>query len=413
LPSIGATFAPVRIRPFGRLLTSYAVNYLGDYVALVALAVLVYDETGDALATTALFIATQFLPAFFAPALTAKVDQMALRRVLPSIYLLEGLIFLALAVLAERFSLPVVLALALLDGVLMLSVRGLTRSAVSAVLQPSGLLREGNSLINVAFAAGNVGGAALGGALVGAYGVVTALSVNAASFAVIALLLSTTSALPEPEVVEREPFRQRIREGIEYARRQPLVRMLLGGEAIAIVLFTLIVPIEVIYAKETLGTDDAGFGALLAAWGAGVMLGSLVFIVARRRRPLVLILLSTALIGVAYLGMSVADTLLAACALSVVGGLGNGIQWVSVMTAIQETTPPDLQARTTGLLESIASAATGTGFLLGGIVTALASPRTAYATAGIGVLVLVAIATLARGTAARAGRNAATSVEHV
>ena len=44
------------------------------------------------------------------------------------------------------------------------------------------------------------------------------------------------------------------------------------------------------------------------------------------------------------------------------------------MTALQEATPDDLQARITGLLESIASAMTGVGFLIGGVVTAIASP---------------------------------------
>ena len=75
---------------FGRLLFSYTTNSIGDYVGLVALALLVYGETEDPLATTALFIAAQFLPAFVAPMLTAKVDQRSLRRVLPTIYATGG-----------------------------------------------------------------------------------------------------------------------------------------------------------------------------------------------------------------------------------------------------------------------------------------------------------------------------------
>ena len=47
---------------FGRLLFSYTTNSIGDYVGLVALALLVYGETRDPLATAALFIAMQFLP---------------------------------------------------------------------------------------------------------------------------------------------------------------------------------------------------------------------------------------------------------------------------------------------------------------------------------------------------------------
>jgi MFS family permease len=83
----------------------------------------------------------------------------------------------------------------------------------------------------------------------------------------------------------------------------------------------------------------------------------------------------------------------------VVGGVGNGIQWVAVMTALQEATPADLQARITGLLESLASAMTGVGFLLGGIITALFSPATAFAIAGGGLVLLVALGVL-RGAAA-------------
>ena len=84
--------------------------------------------------------------------------------------------------------------------------------------------------------------------------------------------------------------------------------------------------------------------------------------------------------------------------MSVVGGAGNGVQWVAVMTALQEATPPEYQARISGLLESIAAAMPGVGFLLGGVIAALGSPRTAFAVAGAGILVLVA-----GGRAAAAG----------
>ncbi len=385
----------MRIPPFGRLFVSYTLNSVGDYVGLVALAILVYRETGDPLATSALFIATQFLPAFISPAVTARVDQLSLRRVLPLLYLGEAAAFVTLALLAESFSLPLVLLIALIDGVFMLTARGLSRGAVNAVLGPHGLLRPGNGLLNIGFAVASIGGAALGGALVQWFGVSAALAVDAASFGLIAMLLATSANLPGSHE-EQEPFRERLRTGLRYARTDRVARLLLSGEAIAIILFTLIVPIEIVYAEETLRTDDAGYGVLLSAWGAGVVLGSIVFLAVKRLSPVGLILLSTLAIGAAYLGMAATSTLWVACAFSVVGGLGNGIQWVSVMTALQESTPQDLQARITGLLESIASAMTGVGFLLGGIVTALFSPPTAFLVSGVGVVVLVILAAIFR-----------------
>ncbi len=375
---------------FGRLLLSYTTNSIGDYVGLVALALLVYGETQDPLATTALFIAAQFLPAFIAPVLTAHVDQLKLRRVLPAIYLCEALVFAALALLAQSFSLVPVLLLALLDGALMLTARGISRGAVNAVLQPKGLLREGNALLNIGFAAASVGGAALGGLLVDTFGVSAALSVDAASFAVIAVVLATCRAFPDTSA-ERESFVKRVTEGLRYARTNRTARFLIGGESLAVIFFTLIVPIEIVYAAETLETDEIGYGVLLSAWGAGIVLGSLLFLRVRRRPVSALILLSSLAIGAAYLGMAVSRELWMACAFSVVGGLGNGVQWVSVMTALQESTPDHLQARITGLLESLTSATTGVGFLLGGIITTIASPPTAFAVSGIGVVMLVAI----------------------
>ena len=282
--------------------------------------------------------------------------------------------FCLLALLASSFSLPLVLALALVDGVLMLTARGLSRGATNSVLHPKGLLREGNGLLNVGFAASSVGGAALGGLLVDLFGVEAALLVDAGSFAVVAIVLATCRHLPRGEG-EPEPFLARLRSGLRYARTNRVTRLLIGGEGLAIVFFTLIVPIEIVYASETLHTDDLGYGVMLSAWGAGIVLGSVVFLGVRRRPASALILLSTLAIGCAYLGMAVARELWVACAFSILGGLGNGVQWVSVMTALQESTPGDLQARITGLLESIVSAATGVGFLIGGVITAATRRR--------------------------------------
>jgi Transmembrane secretion effector len=394
--SMRGRLAPLAVWPFSRLLSSYTLNELGDSVGIVALAVLVYDRTEAVAPTAAFFLSAKFLPALIAPALTARFDQLPLRRSLPALYVIEAIAFAALALIADGdFVLALVLALGLLDGALAITARGLTRSAVAAVLKPAGLLKEGNALMNIGFAVSSVGGAALAGLLIAQFGVATALLVDAASFLAIAAVLGSTRGLPAVHV-EREAWGPRLRAGMRFARTNGLVRLLLGGQAIALILFTLVIPIEVIYAKESLNTSDAGFGILLASWGAGIVVGSLVYLLIRDRSSLGLIIASTAAIGAAYLGLASADTLLIACLVSVVGGAGNGIQWIVVMTALQEATPADYQARITGLLESLAAAMPGVGYLLGGALVALGSPRTAYAVAGAGVLVLVVAAVVAR-----------------
>ena len=403
LPAVRGRLAPLGVRPFSRLLCSYTLNELGDSVGIVALAILVFDRTGDVAATSAFFIVGKFLPALLAPALTARLDQISLRRTLPGIYLVEALVFAALALIADgTFVLPLVLVLALVDGSLAVTARGLTRGAVGSLLEPAGVLREGNALMNIGFALASVGGAALAGLLVSAFGLSTALLVDALSFLVIAIALASTRGLPRFEV-EHQGWRERLGDGLSFVRRNRAIRLLLIGQAIALVLFTLVIPIEVIYAKESLGTTDAGFGVLLASWGAGIVVGSLVYLLVKARSALTLIVLSTAAIGAGYLGMASANTLLVACLFSVLGGTGNGVQWIAVMTAIQEVTPTTYQARVTGLLESLGAGMPGIGYLLGGILVGIGSPRTAYAVAGAGVMVLVVLALLARSRISGSG----------
>lgn len=390
-----SSLAPFRVPGFARLLTSYFVNELGDSIALVALSVLVYDRTQDPLATTALFLAARFLPAFLAPALTARLDQLAPRRVLPVLYAVEAVSFVALALLTDDFLMTAVLALTLLDGTLALVGRSISRGALAATLTPHGMLREGNAAFNVAFGVASVVGLAAGGLIVAEGSIRTALLVDAASFAFIAVLLATAAGLPAG-AEERQGFLERLRGGLAYARGNQRVRLLLGWQGLALIFFTLIIPIEVVYAKETLGVGDAGFGILIASWSAGIVLGSLLYIGIRHGQAAALVLGSTAAVGIGYLGMASVDELLPACLFSVIGGAGNGVQWVAVMTLLQEATPDDLQSRVVGLLESLGAAMPGVGYLLGGALTSLFSPALAYAVAGSGVILLVVAGSLLR-----------------
>ncbi|UGS38472.1 MFS transporter [Capillimicrobium parvum] len=383
----------MRVAGFPRLALSYAVNELGDNLGVVALAILVLDGTDSALATAGLFVCARFLPALAAPWLTARLDRRAVNRSLPALYVLEALAFAGLALIAGgTFALAAVLVLAFADGTLALTGRGISRAAVAALLLPHRALREGNALLNAAFAVTSAAGPAAAGILVGTAGAAAALWVDAASFALIAALLFVARDLP-PAAAE-DPggahWAARVREGVAAVRREP-IRTLIAAQAVAFVFFFLVIPIEVVYAKETLDAGDVGYGVLLAAWGVGLVLGSAVFARVRERPTRLLVVGSTLLVGAGYIGLAAAPGIVLACVASVVGGTGNGVQWVSVLTAVQEALPEGLQARVVGLLESVAAAAPGAGFLAGGVLTALWSPRLAYLVAGAGVIV-VAIA---------------------
>lgn len=380
------------MRGFPALATSYAINELGDNLGVVALAILVLDKTDSALAVTLLFVAGKFIPAFVAPAMTAGLDHRPVARVLPLLYVVEAGAFAGLATLAGAFWLPGIVALAFADGLLALTARGLSRGAIAAVLTPHDALRDGNALINVVFAVMSAAGPMLAGVIVNVWSPATALWMDAASFLAIALLLiARASSLPEPETGARASWRERVRSGLEYVRGHATAGRLIAGEAVAILFFTLIVPIEVVYAKETLNSTSVGFGALMATWGIGILIGSGLFARAKGWSLGSLVLVSTAAIGAGYGVMAVSPTLLIACLGSVLGGTGNGVQWVAVMTALQEAVEDEYQARAAGLLESAAAAVPGIGYILGGALTAAVSPRLAYAVSAVGVGIVVLI----------------------
>jgi MFS family permease len=391
-----ALISPLRERVFRRLATSYAVNELGDWMGIVALSVLVFDRTGSALATTLLFLGTSFLPAFLAPLLVARAEIPPPRFVLPALYCAEAAAFGALALLATHFSLAAVVALAAVDGTLALASRSLTRAVVVVLLEPRGQLRSGNALLNVAFTGGAAIGPALAGLAVAGFGVQAALLLDAGSFFVVALILLTAGPLPRAEP-EPGRMRDRVRAGLAYIRGKVVLRRLLVAQGAAFVFFSTVLPIEVIYAKETLGAGDSGYGLMLASWGAGMVLGSFVFAAVRRASLAVLLALSTLAVGAGYLGLAAAPSLAVACAASVLGGVGNGVQWVSVISAVQELTAEAMQARVISVLESIGAAMPGIGFALGGAVAALATPRTTFLVAGLGVVAILALAVPALG----------------
>ena len=394
---------PLHVPAFRRLAASYTLNELGWGFGTVALAVLVFDRTGSALATTALFLGTAFLPALLAPALTARLDRLAVRRALPLLYLVEAALFGGLVVVAERFWLPAVLALAFADGAVAIAGRALTRAAVAATLTPVGTLAEGNRLLNVAFSIAFAAGPALAGLVVATAGVSASLAVTAALFVAMALTLATAKTLPGARADADTGWLARLREGFGYVRARGPVRRVLGAHAAALSFAAAVTPIEVVYVKQSLGADTAAYGLLLAAWGVGTVVSSIGLARAPRVSAFVLIPLSAAAMGGGYLVMAGAWSLAVAVAGAVLGGAGNGVYYVSVVQALQERIADDFQARVMALLESTTAACYGVGFVLGGALASLADPRLAIAVAAAGVLVSAgAIGRLLRGDRAPA-----------
>jgi MFS family permease len=381
---------PLRRPLFRRLLATYSINEMGDWMGIVALSVLVYEATHSPYATAALFLGTRFLPAFLAPVLVTRVEKPPPRLVLPLIYCAETVAFGVMALLVPHFSLAAIVVVATIDGALALAGRALTRACVVKLLEESGELRAGNALLNVAFTAGAAVGPALAGLVVAGLGLQAALFANAASFYLVAWILVTAGPIPRADP-EEGGTRERVRAGVSYVRSNVPLRRVLLAQALAFVFFSAVSPIEVIYAKESLGTSDTGYGVMLATWGLGMLFGSIVFARVKKTSLLVLFVVSTLVIGASYLGLAAAPNLFFACVASIIGGTGNGVQWVSAISAVQELTESGMQARVMAVLESIGAAMPGLGFALGGLIAAIASPRSTFLVAGLGVLAIIVL----------------------
>lgn len=382
-----------------RILFAYTVNELGTWFGYVALALGVYDNTHSAIATAGLFVARGLLPALLAPVLVARTERSTRTGRLAWLYVAEAVLTLALAALLWQFWLPGVLVLVTVDGIVAVAATALVRAAASRVAvedalakagpdldakaiqtTTEGAQREASAALNVAFMGALALAPALGGALVHAVGGPIALLVDALTFVVCAGLFMRLRT--HVEEVQGDSVRTRLFAALQHVREVPGLRALFATEAVAIVVFASVEPVEVLFAKSTLNAGDFGFGLLVAAWGAGAALGAIVF--ARSvRRPLGPMLTGgTLLVGLAYLGFAAAPTLAVACGAAVVGGIGNGIQWPSLISAVQQLTPSSLHGRLMSAVGSLNALCPAIGFALGGAIAAVSSPRVAMACAG-------------------------------
>ncbi|RVX41917.1 transmembrane secretion effector [Nonomuraea polychroma] len=181
-----ATFASLfRVREFRYLYPAYALSYLGDQLSSVAVAVLVFDRTGSA-AVTAVAFAAAFLPSALGPVLGSFADRFPRRRLLIACDLARAVLVAALAIPG----MPMGAAIALLYLAHLFTP---PFTSARAALMPEVLSGEayviGNGLTNLTYQISQVAGFAIGGATVLLITPVGALLVNAATFAISAMLI--------------------------------------------------------------------------------------------------------------------------------------------------------------------------------------------------------------------------------
>jgi MFS family permease len=267
-----ATFREVfGVLEYRYLFTAAVLSWIGDYFAKVAVAVLIFSDTGSVLLSAAGF-AVSYLPwVAGGPVLAALAERYPYRRVM----ILCDVARLVLVALMALPGLPLpALLLLLLASSLLTPPFQAARSAMVARILTGDRYVVGLSVQNMAGQAAQVTGYALGGVTAAVDGHV-ALLINAATFGASALLL-WRGVRPRPVGATAAPRRSLLKEtgdGIKLVFGHRVMR------PIALVVFSMvaiqIVPEGLAAAwSAELGGGSSTAGLLMAAMPIGNVIGA-------------------------------------------------------------------------------------------------------------------------------------------
>ncbi|NUW43913.1 MFS transporter [Nonomuraea rhodomycinica] len=392
-----ATYGEVlAIGEFRALWYGQGLSLLGDQLAQVALAVLVYDRTGSPLATAAVYALT-YLPSIAGgPLLAGLADRFARRGVMLACDLVRAVLVAVMALPGMPF--PVLCALVFLVVLL-----GAPFSAARAALLPEVLEGDryvvGTALQNMTNQAVQMLGFAAGGAVIATLGPYRALALDAATFLGSALILVSgvrrrPSAAPEGQ---RPSMWAMTREG---------ARLVFGDKGLrTLVMFAWLCGFYVLpeglaapYAA-TLATDTLPApvvtGLLMAAMPTGTVLGAFLFsrfVSPSRRLRLMgwMAVLSCLPLAVSALR----PPLVVVLAAWVLSGVGGAYQ-LAANAAFVQRVPAERRGQAFGLAQSGLMAAQGAGILVGGLAAERLGPELVVALSGVmGVTCAAALAML-------------------
>jgi predicted MFS family arabinose efflux permease len=403
-PGLTRVFA---VREFRVLWAAELLSVLGDQVARVALAVLVYSRTGSGAAAAGVYALT-YLPALLGGLLLAwMADRFRRRTVMVVCDLLRAGGIAAMAV--PRMPLPALCAL--LVAVVLLSA---PHDAAQGALMPDMLEGEayehGLAVRQMTIQTGQLIGFALGGAVVAALGTSVALAIDAATFVVAAVLtrVGLRDRRPAdssgPSTAGVGARLRSIADGVATIARDPRRRVLV---ALAWTVGWFVVPegLAAPYAVQ-IGVEPAAVGLLMAADPLGSVLGAWLFVrfvPAPRRERLVGVLAVAA--GLPLLVMVGTPGLVLTLVLWGVAGMCSTAYLLQTQSGFVRATPGARRGSAIGVAASGVVASQGVAMLVGGLLADAVSPARAVAICG-GIGSSLALAGAAGWRAVRRGRQA-------
>ena len=279
--------------------------------------------------------------------------------------------------------------------------------AVLPAIAGRGGVQAANALVRASADALWLGGSAIAAALLAFVPLSVFFGLNAASFALSALLLSGLHGFDRP--VHAEGERPRVREAFTVLRPHPWLTaaVVALGLAVTISSGTWIVGVPELVRRGLHG-GAATFSLLIVAYalgsiGAGIVLA---------RRPVKRKARASLLAWCAYLPaytlLALAHSFGPALAGALAAGAGQGAALVLTQSAAQSEIPDTHLGRVTGLISLVHRGAHATGLLLVSPLFAVVAARSVFAAAALAIPLvgLVAAAFAARAERAGAGGDA-------
>jgi predicted MFS family arabinose efflux permease len=286
---------------------------------------------------------------------------------------------------------PVVVVIALTA---LTSAAGTTERPAAMALLPrlvgESRIGSANALLHTVQDIGVVVGPALGATLIAVAPPSVAFGVNAATFAISALLVSSmrrSSVSARPN--EHESARRQLFDGLRTARTAPFVVPLFVVVAMAEFTYGAQTVQLVLYSQDQLGLGAEGYGYLLAAAGIGGVLSATVNgRLSTSWRVSLIVVTAGAVFCLTQLAYAWTDQLAVALAFTLLGGVGVVACEVVAETAVARIVQPDLLGRVMGVFDSLSVAAMVLGALLAPVLVNRASLQTSFVVLGSIALVI-------------------------
>ncbi|WP_323185112.1 MFS transporter [Streptomyces sp. NBC_00140] len=268
-------------------------------------------------------------------------------------------------------------------------------------------LVRGNSALEGSRSAAQIGGPALGGALVSLLSAPIAAVSSALFFALSFLSIRRIRRVESASDHRDRPSRvwRRIHEGLRFVVSDTALRTVCLASAAFQFSFAAVMTVYLLFLPRELHLSGAAVGLALAATGPGALLGSVLAARLPNRFGYGPVLVAAATLGdgvflcVPALHGSPAVTVPALLAVNFVFGVGSQLVNVAVMAVRQTVTPDGMQGRAAATITFVGMGLSPLGSLLGGFLAEAWGLRTSLLATATGMLlspVVMALSPLVR-----------------